>query len=436
MSKFRSSRREFLKTSTSAAVAFWVAGRSVADDSKSPNEKLNIACVGTSGQAGWNIGQIAKQNVVAFADVDSANLNAKSEQFPQAKLYDDFRRMLDAEGKRIDAVLVATPDHIHAPAAAMALRMGKHVYCEKPLSHSVFESRTLAKLARENKCVTQLGTQVHAGSNYRRVVEVLKSGAIGPVTEAYAWVGKGWSDGRFDSSKPAPSNLNWDLWLGPAPERPFSSGVHPANWRKFWDYGSGTLGDMGCHYIDLIFWALDLKYPTAAWAEGPEVHEIGCPAWCAAHWEFPARGDQPPVKLHWTDGGKRPEILGTLKRKDGSPVQWGDGHLFVGEKGMLLSDYGRYLLLPEDKFVDFKPPEKSIPDSIGHHNEWIQACKAGGTTTCNFDYSGALSETVLLGTVAYRVGDKLEWDAENLKATNTTKADQYLRREYRKGWAL
>lgn len=428
-------RRQFLQTSASAAAAWWVAGRALAEDSKSPNEKLNIAVVGTTNQAAYNIGNITNQNLVAFADVDSNNLHATAQKFPHAKTYADFRKMLDAEGKNIDAVLVATPDHIHAPATAMALRMGKHAYCEKPLSHSVTESRVLARLAKEHKCVTQLGTQIHATSNYRRCVEIIQSGAIGKVTEAHAWVGKGWSDGRFMTAE-APSSLNWDLWLGPAPERPFSAGVHPSNWRKFWDYGSGTLGDMGCHYIDLIFWALDLKYPTATWAEGPPVHEVGAPAWCTAHWEFPAHGDKPPVKLHWYDGGKRPEILSTLKRKDGSPVQWGDGHLFIGDKGMMLSSYGGYLLLPEDKFVDFKKPEPTIADSIGHHAEWVKACKEGGKTTCNFDYSGALSETVLLGTVAYRAGERLEWDAENLKVKNTTKADAFLQREYRKGWTL
>lgn len=431
----RSTRRQFLQTSASIAAGCWVAGSVRGEDSKSPNEKLNIAVVGTTGQAGWNIGNITNQNLVAFADVDSNNLHATGQKFPQAKTYADFRKMLEAEEKTIDAVLVATPDHIHAPASAMALRMKKHVYCEKPLSHSVYESRVLAQLAKENKCVTQLGTQIHAGSNYRRVVELIQAGAIGNVSEAYAWVGKGWADGRYQTGE-QPANLNWDLWLGPAPDHAYSPGIHPANWRKFWAYGSGTLGDMGCHYIDLIFWALKLRHPTTAWAEGPEVHEVGCPNWCIAYWDFPAREGLSPVKLHWYDGGKRPEILSTLKTKDGKPVQWGDGQLFIGDKGMLLSSYGNYLLLPEEKFVDYKKPAPSIPDSIGHHAEWVQACKAGGPTTCNFDYSGALSETVLLGTVAFRTGMKLDWDAENLKARNTSTADAFVRREYRKGWTL
>jgi len=429
-------RRDFLKSTTLAGVGWFVAGDTAFAESKSPNEKLNIAVVGTIGQAGWNIGQIAGQNIVAFADVDSKYLNSTTGRFPDARRYEDFRKMLEDEDKNIDAVLVATPDHIHAPATAMALRMCKHAYCEKPLTHSVYEARVLAGLANKKNLVTQMGTQIHAGDNYRRVVELIQSGAIGPVREAHAWVGKGLSDGRFKFGTEAPANLNWDLWLGPAPEQKFSTGIHRFNWRKFWDYGSGTLGDMGCHYLDLIHWALKLKHPTAVWSEGPPVHPVGAPSWCKAHYEYPARGGMPPVTMHWYDGGKRPEILATLKRKDGSPVKWGAGQLFVGDNGMLLSSYGKHILLPEEKFADFKRPEPTIPKSIGHHNEWIQACKSGGVTTCNFDYSGALSEAVLLGTVAYRVGKKLEWDAKNLKAANAPEAAGLIRREYRKGWTL
>ena len=206
--------------------------------------------------------------------------------------------MLEKEADKIDAVMVGTPDHTHAPAAAMALRLGKHVYCEKPLTHTVFEARTLANLAKEKKLVTQMGTQIHAGDNYRRVVELIKAGAIGKVTECHVWVTAKYSGGKFTTGTAAPAGLDWDLWLGPAPERPYSEGVHPFDWRKFWDYGTGALGDFGCHYMDLVHWALDLRAPTAVAAEGPPVDPVSSPEWCIAHYEYPARGEQPPVKLH------------------------------------------------------------------------------------------------------------------------------------------
>lgn len=434
--KSQTTRRQFLQTSTAAGAAFWVGNSFAESETTSPNEKLNIAVVGTQGRASGNIGQINKQNIVAFADVDSVSLGKRLKEFPSANRYKDFRKMFEKEDKNIDAVLVSSPDHIHAPATAMAIRMGKHAYCEKPLTHTIFEARTLAQLAKKHNAVTQMGTQIHAGNNYRRVVELIRSGAIGKVTEAYAWVGKGWADGRFKFGKPAPSRLDWDLWLGPTQKRPYTEGVHPASWRKFWDYGSGTLGDMGCHYIDLIFWALKLKHPTHAWAEGPAVHPVGAPRWCSTHWAFPARGEMPPMTVHWSDGGKRPDILATLKHKNGKPIKWGDGQLFVGHKGMILSSYSNHLLLPEDKFEGFEPPKQTIPNSIGHHNEWIQACKTGGKTTCNFEYSGALSETVLLGTVAFRVGKKIAWDAKNMQATNCPEANDLVHKEYRKGWSL
>jgi hypothetical protein len=311
------------------------------------------------------------------------------------------------------------------------MQLGKHCYCEKPLTHSVWESREMAKLAAKNKLVTQMGTQIHAGENYRRVVEIIQSGAIGKVGEVHVWVGKGWGGGeRPTDPDPVPPNLHWDLWLGPAPERPYKEGrYHQSNWRRWWDFGGGTLGDMACHYCDLPFWALDLRYPKTVSAEGPPVHAETCPRGLIVHWEFPARGEQPPVKLTWYDGDLIP------KEVAGHKVP-GAGVMFVGEKGQMLAGYSNYTLFPESQFKDYEPPAPSIPRSIGHHAEWIKACKEGGSTTCNFDYSGALAEAVLLGNVAYRTGERLEWDAQSLKATNCPAADQYLRREYRKGWTL
>ena len=287
------------------------------------------------------------------------------------------------------------------------------------------------------KVATQMGTQVHAGDNYRRVVEVIQSGAIGPVREVFNWCNKGWSDGRFVTPKPAPAHLNWDVWLGPAKQREFCDGIHPANWRRFWEYGSGTFGDMACHVMDLPFWALNLRYPTSAACEGPELHPDGAPAWTKCDFDFPARGDLPAVKFHWSDGGAHHDLVKNTKDPSGQSLSaWGLGVLFVGDKGMLAADYGRYVLLPQDKFADFKAPEKSIPASIGHWREWVQACKTGSPTTCNFDYSGALTETVLLGIVAFRAGEKLDWDSAALKARNSSKADAFVTKDYRTGFEV
>lgn len=431
-------RRQFLGQS---AIATAIAGGyfvnpTAAAESKSPNERLNIAAVGCTNRAGADIQGCASQNIVAIADIDSDLLNKGSAPYPNARKYRDYRVMLEKEAPHLDAVVVGTPDHSHAPAAAMAMRLGKHVYCEKPLTHTVKEARTLIELAKKNKLVTQMGTQIHAGDNYRRVVELIESGAIGPVREAHVWAGAVYTGGKFTTDKPCPPNVDWDLFLGPAPERPYSEGVHPFHWRKFWDYGTGALGDFGCHYMDLAHWALKLRNPVTVHADGPAYEPVSTPAWNIVEYQYPARGDLPAVKLTWYDSGKRPPLLATLKNKSGQPFDWGSGQLFVGEKGMILSDYGRHFLLPEEKFVDFKRPEPYIPKSIGHHEEWLNAIKTGGTTTCNFDYSGSLTESVLLGTVAYRAGEKIEWDSENLRVKNSDKAQQLIHKEYRKGWTL
>ena len=436
-------RRTFLKTTAAAAATMPLlhlrglrgprtaraAGR------VSANERLNIAVVGTQNQAWWNISQIRGENIIALCDVDANYLAKAAETFPDAAQYRDFRKMLEKE-RTIDAVLVAAPDHIHAPASLMAMRLGKHVYCEKPLAHSVHEARLMARLAAERGLATQMGTQIHAGSNYRRVVELIRSGAIGAVREVHVWCGKSWSNGRFRFGQPAPAHLDWELWLGPSPKRPYSEGVHPANWRRFWDWGTGTLGDMACHHMDLAWWALNLRHPITVRSLGPKLHDVGTPDGMIVHYEHPARGDRPAVKVTWYDSVNRPSILSALRTEDGQRLQWGDGQIFIGDEGMLIADYGRHVLLPEEKFADYQRPEPFIPESIGHHAEWIAACKTGSETTCNFDYSGALTEAVLLGHVAYRTGIKLQWDAENMKATNAPEADRYIRPEFREGWGL
>ena len=275
-----------------------------------------------------------------------------------------------------------------------------------------------------------MGTQIHAENNYRRVVELVQSGAIGPIQEVHVWVGSQWGGGERPTETVAvPKELDWDLWLGPAPARPYNPTYLPANWRRWWDFGNGTLGDMGCHYMDLVFWSLGLRHPSTVAAEGPPLNHETAPLGLKAIWEFPARGDKPAVTVTWTDGDR------VENKFDGHELP-GAGVYFIGSEGSMFADYGSHRLFPEEKFKDFKAPEQTIADSIGHHEEWIAACKTGSPTTCNFDYSGALAECVLLGTVAYRVGKKLEWDAEALKAKNAPEADEFLRRAYRKGWEL
>lgn len=443
-------RRRFLQATSATAASIgtgYFVSSTPAEESKSPNERLNIASVGTMARARSNLVGVASQNIVALADIDANSLERAGSVYGGARKYRDYRVMLEKEADKIDAVLVSTPDHSHAPAAAMALRMKKHVYCEKPLTHTVFEARTLANLARQNNVVTQMGTQIHAGDNYRRVVELIQTGAIGAVREAHVWANAVYTGGSFTTGTEAPKHVDWDLWLGPAPKRPYSQNIHPFQWRKFWDYGTGSLGDFGCHFMDLAHWALKLKHPTKVSAKGPKYEPVSTPAWCIVDYEYPAREGMPPVKLTWYDGGKRPAILNTLKDKNGNGLDlrsgpgerradWESGQLFIGSEGMILSNYGKHMLLPEEKFEDFKRPDPFIPKSIGHHKEWIQAIKNGGTTTCNFDYSGALTEAVLLGTASFRAGESIDWDAENLKITNSEKAQQFVHKEYRKGWTL
>lgn len=426
----RNSRRSFLQTTAALGAGLFVApsSRGAERAAKSPNEKLNIGVVGPGGRGYSNLEGVSGENVVAICDVDERQAQQGWKLCPKAAKYRDYRKMLDKE--KLDAIVVSTADHMHAHASIAGMRQGLHCYCEKPLTHSVWEARLAAQTAKEYHVATQMGTQIHAESNYRRVVEIIQSGAIGGVTKAYVWVGKGWGGGERPAAGEAiPKELDWDVWLGPAPWREYHSMYLPANWRRWWDFGNGTLGDMGCHYMDLVFWALGLRHPTTVAADGPPVHPESAPLGMKVTWDFPAVGTQPACTLQWTDGNM-------LQTEYEGHKFGGAGVYFVGEKGSMFADYGSYKLFPEDKFKDFTPPPKTIPDSIGHYAEWIKACKEGTPTTCNFDYSGALSETVLLGTVAYRVGRKIEWDASNLVVTNAPEAAGLIRRQYRKGWEL
>ena len=432
----KTTRREMLRDSILAGAAVGVASAThLGAESRSPNEKLNIGIIGADGRGRANAEGVSSENIVALCDVDEQRLAKTAERFPQAHKYSDWRKLLDQKG--IDAVVVSTTDQTHALASVWAMNRGMSVYCEKPLAHSVWEARVMQDKynSKKDKLATQMGTQIHATDNYRRVVELVQSGAIGPVREAHVWCNRqGPRDGnRPQDQPPVPSNLNWDLWLGPAPYRPYHPRYLPGctTWEQWWDFGNGCLGDMGSHLIDLPFWALKLRDPLTVEAEGAPLRAETYPEWLKLRWEHPARGDMPAVKLCWYDGIQRPPS------PPGHDLNaWGIGVMFVGEKGTLLADYGKKILVPEEKFKDFQPPEPSIPKSLGHYKEWIVAAKTGAPTLCNFDYSGKLIENNLLGTVAFRTSTKLQWDPRSLKATNCPEADKYIRREYRQGWVL
>ena len=446
----RTSRRRFIQSTLAASAALTFTG--VTRNVLGANEKIRVACIGTDGQANFSIDSSKEEQIVAFADCDNNKLQRKTKSHAGAALYKDYRQMLAKEEKNIDAVIVATPDHHHAPATARALIMGKHVYCEKPLTHTAREARTIIELTKKHKCVTQMGTQIHAGGNYRRVVEFLQSGGIGAVTRVHTWVGTQYSGEENPAKPPVPANLDWDIWLGPAPQREYHAGLHPFHWRGYWDFGGGGLADMACHFLDLPFWALGLRAPTTVAGTGPEPHAQRCPTWTVVDYHFPAReagkaghggflGETsqnpggPAVHLTWYNGNKRPAEI-----EDGRLPKFGGGNLFIGEKGILFADYGQMKLFDLDykPVDDLKAPQPFIPNSTGHHTEWFTACRAGyetGRTTCNFDYSGTLTEAVLLGNVSYRSGKKITWDAAAFK-TDDAGANQLLDKEYRKGWSL
>jgi predicted dehydrogenase len=428
-------RRQFLTHSSMAAAGLWLAGRSFGK--VSPNGKLNLGIIGTAHRAGTDLSYVATENIVALCDVDATYLAHAQQRFPKAAAYLDFRKML--ERNDLDAIVIGTPDHIHAVAAVAALQSGRHVYCEKPLAHTVSEARRIAEVAKKHKRITQLGTQIHATNNYHQVVDVIHSGVIGPVREVHVWVDVVDTAAGLPADKPpVPAGLDWDLWLGPAQPRAYSPEYVPRQWRNWWAFGGGALSDFGCHYMDLPYWALGLRYPLSVETEGPPVNAEGTPAWLIARYEYPARGESPPIKLTWYHGIKNRGQVRPPQFARGELPEWGNGVLFIGDKGMLLAEYWKYVLLPEK---DFPPPpavarRKDDDYERKHHQEWIKAIKTGGTTSCNFDYSGALTESVLLGNAAYRSGGKIVWDPVNLQAVGNPLAKQYIRHHYRKGWKI
>ncbi|HUG90942.1 MAG TPA: Gfo/Idh/MocA family oxidoreductase [Planctomycetaceae bacterium] len=442
----RHSRRDFLKQSAAVGAAWWVGTqRPLHAQERSPLERVNFACIGVDGKGDSDSGDAANLgNIVALCDIDDQRIEKKSRKlagrFPEIKKYNDYRQMLEELGDKVDAVTVSTPDHVHAPASVMAMRLGKHCFCQKPLTWSVQEARVMREVAAEKGVATQMGNQGTSHDGLREAVESVRYGALGEVREVHIWTNRPiWpqGEGRPAGSDTPPSYIHWDLFLGPAPERPYVNNVyHPFKWRGWLDFGTGALGDMACHTANMAVMALDLFDPvTIEVAESPGVFENETyPKFSTLVFQFPERKGLPACKVTWYDGGKRPpqELLMGEKLAD-------SGSLLVGSEGTLYSpnDYGSsYVLLPKDKFADFKKPEPTLPRSPGHFEEFVRACKGGEPAMSNFDYAGRLTETILLGNVALRANQKIEWDAKSMKAKNLPDFTGGITRDYRAGFSI
>jgi predicted dehydrogenase len=449
-------RRDFLKTAAATGAGFWILGTGTGR-SKSPSERIHFGCIGVGGKGESDTTDAARHGtVVALCDVDDTTLAAAGKRYPAAKRYNDFRKMLDEMGKTIDAVTVSTPDHCHAPASAMAMRMGKHCFTQKPLTRTLYEARRLAEIAREMKVATQMGNQGTASNPMRKWAAMIRAGAVGAVKEVHVWTDRPlWAQGiARPPASAAPKNLHWDLWLGPSPRRPYArgnhpyvswnesvgdarhpkdplpDGYHPFTWRGWWDFGTGALGDMACHIMNLPFMALDLRDPAAVEAESSGTNKDSFAKWSIIRYHFAASGDRPALSMTWYDGGKRPaaELL------DGIAVQ-SSGCLIIGQKGKLYAPFqgGRGTRL----LGGAAEVKADFPKSPGHWEEFVRAIKEGKPAMSNFpDYAGPLTETVLLGNLAVWAGKKVEWDARRLKATNAPEVEALVKPTYRKGYEL
>ncbi|WP_422928414.1 Gfo/Idh/MocA family protein [Singulisphaera sp. PoT] len=450
----KGSRRSFLATTGGLALGFMVVPRHVLGGAGfvAPSERVNVAGIGVGGMGGGDIGTHARlgANIVALCDVDEARAAGSFNAFPKAKKYRDFREMIDKEAKNIDAISVGTPDHIHAVAAMAGIKAGKHVYCQKPLTHTLRECRELTKAAKAAGVATQMGNQGHATEGARLTNEWIQAGVIGEVREVHVWsdrAGHLWKQGidRPRDTPPIPSTLDWNLWLGPIHERPYHPAYAPVNWRGWWDFGTGALGDMGCHIIDHPVWALQLGMPTSVESrttldgsvfDGNRPNTETYPIAAMIDYEFPARGKLPPVRMTWYDGGLMPPTPAEMpagQRLDGNGV------LYVGSKGKMYhgSHGGMPQLLPRELHEEAKKVPKTIERSPGHYEEWIAACKGGPRPVSNFDYAGPLTEIVLLGVLSLRApGRRLEWDAVNLRVKNAPELDRFVHTEYRPGYSL
>jgi predicted dehydrogenase len=442
-------RRSFLRTAgvaSAGSLAFPAILRSAHGDML--NNKLNIACIGVGGRG--RMGAVAEaetENRVAFCDVDDASAAATYKKYPSVPRFRDYRKMFDELGKGIDAVAISTPDHMHFPIAMTALALGKHVFCEKPLAHTVEEARRIRAFAAQQKVATQMGNQGHAGEPIRIIKEWIDAGLLGDVTEVHSWTnrpGHVWPQGTT-ASKPVdhskfipvvPPTLDWDLWQGVAQPTAYDPAYLPGKWRGFWEYGTGALGDMGCHLLDGAHWALRLDAPKRFAAIGALHNDVTGPAACMVTFEFPARGTLVPLVLKWYEGGLRPPIRGFFDSGRDFPD---NGTLFIGSKAIAFatSHFRSVTILPSSKMLELKPslPPKTIPRiKGGYFAEWIRACKGGPAAGSNFDVAARLTELCLLSNVAVRAQRPLEWDAAAMKVTNFPEANQYLAKQYRPGF--
>ena len=450
MTTSRSSRRRFLKHSSALAIATAFVPRTAFG----ANDRIHVGCIGIGGKGASDVSGVADAGgtIVALCDVDDNRRGKKGKNaqdvHPNAKFYRDFRVMLEEEEKRLDAVTVSTPDHTHCHASVMAMRMGKHVYTQKPMTHSISEARLMAETAKEMGVATQMGNQAHAGEPIRRGVELIRAGVIGKVNEVHTWTNRPiWPQGMTERppAETVPAGLDWDLWLGPAPLRPYADtykeGLHkgkkvyvPFSWRGWWDFGTGALGDMGCHIMDMPFWALDLKYPTTVAASSDGNTAESGPTAATVTYEFPAGQYCNDLKFVWYDGNRKPseDVLA------GVPSASRFDLVMVGEKGKFFFNRGntKWAVTPEQVLEDFDEPPITLPRVANEDVEWIDACKGGAPALSNFADAGPFTEVVLLGNLAVRLGKKIEWDGPNMKATNAPEADALIHREYRKGWEL
>jgi predicted dehydrogenase len=435
-------RRQFLKVAATAAVGVQIVPRHVLGQGQTPpSEKLNIAGIGVGGQGGGVLSDLKTENIVALCDVDSGKAAHTFRAFPNAEQFKDYRVMIEKR-KDIEAVMIATPDHMHAPITLAALRAGKHVYVEKPMAHTIEEARVMTRVAKETGLVTQMGNNGHAGDGLRQTREWILAGAIGTVREVHAWSdrpGKWWKQPveRPAYRPPVPSGLDWDLWLGAAPERPYHPAYHPFAWRGWFDFGTGALGDMAVHNVDPAFYALDLDAPIAAECQSSPPGRETYPAWQIITLEFAARGDRPALKVRWYDGGKTPP----KPEHVGEEMELADnGICFIGEKGSMVCGgwSGAPRLFPQQRRNEFQLPPKTIPRSPGHRLEWVQACKAKrpADAKAGFAYSGPFTEALLVGNLATRLQRRIKWDAAAMRAPDAPEAETLIRKQYRKGFGL
>jgi predicted dehydrogenase len=457
-------RRQFLRYSAVGVGAALAAPAILR--AQSPNSKLNIAVIGAGGKGASDTDHCAGENIYALCDVDQTTLNSRKQKYPEARTFQDYRKMFDEIGKNIDAVIVATPDHHHAPASVMAMKLGKHVYCQKPLVQSVYEARVMRQLSKEKKLATQMGNQGSAENGLRRAVEVIQAGIIGQVRDLHVWSNRPiWPQGigRPEGEDPAPSTLDWDLWIGPAPMRPYKKKVyHDFAWRGWYDFGTGALGDMACHTVNMPFRALKLGFPSSIEARVSKLHNQArsrenketYPSASEIRFQFPERDGLAPLNFTWYDGGLQPYSDFTTEiteLMEDVPIS---GCLLIGDKGKIFSpdDYGARFFIkmndekalsPGDQHDAVKAVAQSIPRNAfqgdadkRHHLEWIESCKTGQPSYSNFDIAAYLTEIILLGCVAMRVGKKLEWDGPGMQARNAPEAARFVRREYRDGWTV